>query len=238
MPRRAVAAATRAPDITGIAGALADRSRAAMLDALLDGERHPIGALARRARVSATTASSHLRRLTAARLVIVEPAGRERRVRLAGPEVAELLERIAVLASPRPPAGATAIDQLRFARTCYDHLAGMLGVALADRLVDRGWLYRTTDTLEPASALLAWLADRGHPVAADPGRPLSRACVDWTERAPHVAGRVGAALAALALTSGWVARVRDSRALRLTARGRRALADELGVAFPSASAAR
>jgi hypothetical protein len=148
-------------------------------------------------------------------------------VRLASGEVAELLERIAVLARSRT--AGTAMDRLRFARTCYDHLAGLLGVALAERLVDLGWLYRTSDTFEPASPLLGWLARHGHPVSDDRKRPLSRACLDWTERAPHVAGRVGAALATLVVRSGWVARVRDTRALRLTARGRRALADELGI---------
>jgi DNA-binding transcriptional ArsR family regulator len=229
MPRRAVRTVVRAPDISGVASVLADPSRAQMLDILLDGEAHAIGALARRAGVSAPTASSHLRRLDDAGLVAIEVVGRERRVRLAGADVAEVLERIAALARPR--ATGTAMDHLRFARTCYDHLAGLLGVAIAERLVDLGWLYRTSDNLEPSSALLAWLAQHGHPVADDARRPLSRACVDWTERTHHVAGRVGGALAALAMSAGWVARVRASRALRLTERGRRALADELGLAL-------
>jgi DNA-binding transcriptional ArsR family regulator len=227
MPRRAQLPPLRSSSISGIAAVLADPSRAAMLDTLLDGDAHSIGALARRAGVSAATASSHLRRLGDAKLVTIEAVGRERHVRLAGADVAEVLERIAALAEPR--ATGTAIDQLRFARTCYDHLAGLLGVALAERLVERGWLYRTSDTLEPSSALLAWLARHGHPVSDDERRPLSRACVDWTERTPHVAGRVGAALASLALADAWVTRVRTSRALRLTSRGRRVLADELGL---------
>jgi DNA-binding transcriptional ArsR family regulator len=217
-----------ARDISGLASVLADPSRAGMLDVLLDGEAHPIGTLARRVRVSPATASSHLRRLDEAGLVVVEQVGRERRVRLASADVAAVLEYIAVLA--RPNVHAPELHHLRFARTCYDHLAGLLGVAIAERLVDLGWLYRTSDNLEPSARLLAWLADHGHPVAEEArARPLSRACVDWTERSPHLAGRVGASLASLVIEAGWVRRVRASRSLRLTDRGRRAFADELGL---------
>jgi hypothetical protein len=159
--------------------------------------------------------------------VTVETVGRERRVRLANADVAAVLEQIAVLA--RSNVRAPELHHLRFARTCYDHLAGLLGVAIAERLVDLGWLYRTSDNLEPSARLLAWLAGHGHPVADDRARPLSRACVDWTEREPHLAGRVGASLATLVIDAGWVRRVRASRSLRLTDRGRRAFADELGL---------
>jgi len=230
MPRALHRRPARRANIAGVASALADPSRAAMLDILMGGDAYPIGALARRVGVSAATASSHLQRLSAANLVTVETVGRERRVKLAGVEVAELLERLSLIAGP-DGAHASAIDQLRFARTCYDHLAGHLGVAIAERLEALGWLYRTSDTLEPASALLAWLASHGHAVATDSRRPLSRACIDWTERVPHLAGRTGAALASLARDAGWVVPVRSSRALRLTSRGRRALLDELGLAM-------
>jgi DNA-binding transcriptional ArsR family regulator len=227
MPRRAVPHQRAPAPIAGLAAVLADPSRAAILDVLLDGEAHAIGALARRVRISAPTASSHLQRLDAAGLVTIEAVGRERRVRLAGPDVAEVLERIAVLASAR--GDHSSIERLRFARTCYDHLAGFLGVAVATRLIDLGWLHPTTDNLEPSTALLDWLAHHGHAVVDDRRRPLSRACIDWTERVPHLAGRTGAALASLVLDAGWVARVRESRMLRLTARGRRAFAEELGL---------
>jgi hypothetical protein len=104
----------------------------------------------------------------------------------------------------------------------------VLGVVIASALVERGWLYRTSDTFEPASVFLDWLAARGYPVAADARRPLSRACLDGTERVPHLAGRAGTALAELVIGERWVTHVRDSRALRLTERGRKALARELG----------
>lgn len=212
-----------------LASAIADSSRAEMLETLLDGKAHSIGELARRAGISAATASSHLRRLTAARLVTVTTAGRERRVALAGADVAELLERLAVLATPDRPTGREA---LRFARTCYDHLAGVLGVLVTGALVARGWLHDTGDNLEPAPALLDWLARRGHPVEIAGRRPLSRRCLDWTERVPHLAGRVGAALASTCIDARWVMPVRGNRALRVTERGRLGLARELGLALP------
>jgi DNA-binding transcriptional ArsR family regulator len=236
VPRRSLPPAGREPDIAGLAAVLADASRVAMLDALLDGGGHAIGALGRRAGVSIATASSHVRRLADAGLVTVVQAGRERRVRLAGPEVAELLERLATLAAPAPAwsqGARSRRDELRFARTCYDHLAGVLAILVAQALVARGWLYRTSDTFEPSLALLAWLDERGHPIAGDARRPLSRACLDWTERVPHLAGRVGAALAATFIVERWVARVRDTRALRVTDRGRSALARELGLTLPA-----
>lgn len=231
MPRRASPIRSRDPDIAALAGILADASRVAMLDALLDGTAHPIGVLARRAGITAATASSHLHKLIEARLVVVAPAGRERHVRLASPDVAELIERLATLAG----SAATRGDQLRFARTCYDHLAGALSIRVAGALVERGWLHRTSDTFEPAPALFTWLAERDHPVPiTGERRPLSRACLDWSERVPHVAGRIGAALARVFLAERWVTHIRDTRALRLTDRGRVALARELGVVVHAA----
>lgn len=231
MARRSVPAPRLDPDIAQLAGALAEPSRLAMLDALMDGRSQPIGALARRIGVSAATASGHLRRLVDERLVLVERDGRSHRVRLAGPEVAQLLESFAALAGARVEPGASRTRELRFARTCYDHLAGAVGVAITRGLVERAWLRSADHGFAPAPDLLAWLADHGHPVADDTRtrRPLSRACLDWSERVPHLAGRLGVALADLALAKQWVVRARDSRAVRLTDRGRIALARELAV---------
>jgi DNA-binding transcriptional ArsR family regulator len=243
MARRVHLAPRIDPDIARIAGALADPSRAAMMDALLDGRAHPIGALARHAGITAGTASGHLRRLTDDQLVVVAREGRERRVRLASPRVAALLESIAALAagsagSPHaaPIASSAAkvrARELRFARTCYDHLAGVVGVGVTRALLDRGWLRAHDDTFVAAPALLAWLADHGHAVADEPRsrRPLARACLDWSERTPHLAGRIGAAIVDLATAKQWVVRIRDSRALRLTSRGRAGFAGELAATF-------
>ncbi|HEY0254065.1 MAG TPA: helix-turn-helix transcriptional regulator [Kofleriaceae bacterium] len=196
MPARAHARPQPGLQIAHLARALADPSRAAMLDTLMDGEGHAIGSLARVARVSPATASSHLRVLADARLVTIAEHGRERIVELADPDVAEILERLATLSAP------SARREMRFARTCYDHLAGGLAIVVVQALIDRRWLHPTTDNLEPAPELLAWLADHGHAVA-ESKRPLSRACLDWTERVPHVAGRVGAALADVFLDENW-----------------------------------
>jgi DNA-binding transcriptional ArsR family regulator len=230
MPRRAQPRSTPDPDVTSVAAVLADASRIAMLDVLLDGGAHAIGVLARRSGVTAATASSHVRRLVEARLVVVASVGRERHVRLASPDVAEVLERLAVLAAPRRPRVPSA---LRSARLCYDHLAGALGVAVRAALVERGWLYATGDSFEPAPGMFAWLAAHDHPVSIAGRRPLSRSCLDWSERVPHVAGRIGAAVADVFVDAAWVARVRGTRALRLTARGRRAIVQELGMRVPT-----
>jgi DNA-binding transcriptional ArsR family regulator len=239
MARRSTPAPRLDPDIARVAGVLADRSRVAMLDALLDGRAHAIGALARHAGITAATASGHLRRLLDERLVTVDAAGRSRRVRLASPGVAQLLESLAALVAPSPsPPAATAgstsrARELRFARTCYDHLAGVVGVAVTGALLERRWLRARDDSFAPAPALLAWLAGHGQPLVDEPRarRPLARACLDWSERTPHLAGRLGAAIADLALAKQWLVRARDSRALRLTARGRTALFDELALRF-------
>ncbi|MCE9576068.1 MAG: helix-turn-helix domain-containing protein [Deltaproteobacteria bacterium] len=236
MPRRASPPSQPDPDLATVAAALADRSRVAMLDTLLDGRGHPIGRLARLAGVSPATASSHLRQLVASRLVAVTAVGRERHVRLASPEVAEVLERLAALAAPAErltsPSQLRA-RELRFARTCYDHLAGKLAIAVARALIDRGWLVEDPP-FSATPALVAWLAAHGHTLDIATRRPQCRPCLDWSERVPHVAGQIGAAIAEVALADGWVVRVRNTRALRVTERGARALQRELGVAVPRA----
>jgi len=222
------------PDVARIGAALADPSRVAMLDALMDGRPHAIGSLARHAGITAATASGHLRRLVEDRLVTVTRIGREHRVALASPEVAQLLETMAALAPPSPTfsahAGAHA-KELRLARTCYDHLAGVLGVRIAAALLAKGWLAHVGDTFTAQPLLADWLVSYGATIA-DSRRPLVRACTDWSERAPHLAGRLGAALAEVSLTEKWVVRTRLGRALRITDRGRGVFARELGVVLP------
>lgn len=232
MARRSLSAPRLDPDIARLAGALADPSRVAMLDALMDGAPHAIGALARHAGITAATASGHLRRLVEEQLVTVARNGRSHEVRLAGPAVAQLLEQLAALTPPAAPLtapAATRARQLRFARTCYDHLAGVVGVAVTRALLARRWLRATDDSFTATPPLLAWLADHGHTPDPHARRPLTRACLDWSERVPHLAGQLGAAVADLALAQHWLVRARGTRALHLTARGRTALARELAV---------
>src|SRR5262245_2110490 len=213
------------PNIAFVASLLADPSRAAMCLALVGGEARPAGELAARAGVSAQTASNHLAKLIDGRIVCVEQQGRWRYYRLAGAEVGHVVEALAVVAPPSPGAVAdegarAATRRLRAARICYSHLAGRLGVALADALLSQGWLeddgrvYRLTATGADA------LHGLGIRLVARRGQALARRCLDWTERRPHVAGPVGTALASLAFDRGWVRRRRGTRALAVTDSGR------------------
>ena len=210
------------PDTSAIASLFADRSRAAMLDALMGGEERTARALAVAARVSPPTASSHLRKMLDAGLVTATQSGRERHFRLAGAEVADALEALGVLAPPRRVRGlkdANRREFLRRARTCYDHLAGRLGVELAAGLKREGCL----------SGSELRLTRRGEGRMRDLGidveglrvlrRPLTRACIDGTEQRPHLAGALGRALAERFFEHRWIERITDTRAVRVTERG-------------------
>ncbi|WP_344626682.1 helix-turn-helix domain-containing protein, partial [Kitasatospora arboriphila] len=181
----------------------------------------------------APTATGHLNRLVDADLLAEERQGRHRYVRLADPQVAELVEQLAALAPGRPERPATlAADgrrrALAHARTCYDHLAGAVGVAITDAMTARG-LLDWTHGLRLTAEGQAWLGAAG--VAVPPGgrRPAARPCLDWTERRPHLAGAVGAALCRHALAEGWVTRIGTTRAVAVTPAGRHALHETLGL---------
>jgi len=221
------------PNVAFVAGLLSDPSRAAMCLALAGGEARPAGELAARAGVSAQAASNHLTRLVAGRILRVEQQGRWRYYRLASAEVGHAMEALAVVAPQQPGAFNGLADaatlRLKEARTCYSHLAGRLGVALADALVAEGWLheeghaYRVTPLgAQSLHALGIELNSRRAPEAA-------RRCLDWTERRHHVAGPLGTALADHALAHGWVRRMRDTRAVLVTPAGRRELKRILNV---------
>ncbi len=225
------------PDIAAAASLLADRSRAAMLQALLDERALPAAELARRAGVGLPTASAHLAVLVDAGLVVAEHGDGRRRFALRAPElVAEAIETLARLVPVRPPAvteGARRVaDELRRARTCYDHLAGRLGVAVAEALVTRGVLGPAGRDFRPTAAGRAWLAETaGISVAALERlrRPVARACLDWSERRPHLAGALGRAIADWLFAERWLVRAREGRAVRLTDRGAAALGQRLGL---------
>jgi DNA-binding transcriptional ArsR family regulator len=220
-------------DLAAGAGAIADPARAAMLEALFDGAPRSAGALAREAGVAASTASHHLRRLLDAGLIVVEPDGRRRAFRLAGPEVARALEALAVVSPQRAPRTlrrATRVEAERAARTCYDHLAGRLGVALCDALLDSGAIAHdgARDYVLGPHADRAFAA-LGVALPARGRRAYARACLDWSERRPHLAGALGAAVADALLERRWVARVPRTRALRVTDAGRERLREALGI---------
>jgi DNA-binding transcriptional ArsR family regulator len=198
--------------------------------ALAGGEARPAGELAARAGVSAQTASNHLGKLIAGRILCVEQQGRWRYYRLASADVGHAVEALAVVAPTSARAAVingmdAAAWRLKDARTCYSHLAGRLGVALADALIGSGWLepdgrdYRLTR--KGARALRGLGIEL--PTRRDPAP--ARRCLDWTERRPHVAGLVGTALADLAFERGWIRRLRGTRAVAVTSRGRIQLRD-------------
>lgn len=218
-------------DIAPIAALLGDPTRAAMVSALHDGRALPAGELARRARISASTASAHLARLVDGGLLTLERSGRHRYFRLANDDVAHAIESLAAI-SPRKPArslrDATIGEALSEARTCYDHLAGKLGVAVTAGLVrDRAIVERDgCFALGPhAGAVLGRIGvDAGD---LPPRRPAALRCLDWSERRPHLSGALGAAVCDRALEQRWIERLPGSRAVRLTPAGRRAFASLL-----------
>ena len=212
-------------NIAFVAALLADPSRAAMCLALAGGEARPAGELAARAGVSAQTASNHLAKLIAGRILRVEQQGRWRYYRLAGAEVGYAVEALAVVA---PPLSETLAGngmngparRLRDARTCYSHLAGRLGVALADALVAARWLEEDGRRYRLTAAGTRSLRGLGIDARDRREQPAARRCLDWTERRSHIAGPAGTALATLALDRGWVRRLRGTRAVVVTPAGR------------------
>jgi hypothetical protein len=185
--------------------------------------------------VSPQTASGHLAKLAQAKLITSTPAGRHRYFRLAGPHVAAMLESImAVVATAPPRCKPPRIpDDMRAARMCYDHLAGRLGVALADTLQARGFVAFSNDGGVVTNSGDMFFSELGIDIAAarNGRRAFCRPCIDWSERRPHLAGAVGAALANHLFAGNWIARVRDKRAVTITPKGRLALARAFGIAF-------
>ncbi len=212
--------------IAEVASLIGDVARANILSALMDGRALTAGELSRQAGVGASTTSGHLSKLTQAELIALEKQGRHRYYRLASPEIAHAIEALMAVAATGPkrhrPVGPRD-EALRTARTCYDHIAGRLGVALARSLCEHGHIVLTDGA--------GLVTDKGRQFFFDFGidldtvtrrnRPLCRTCLDWSERRPHLAGQLGANLLNRSIGLGWVARVPNSRALKITVAGRR-----------------
>ena len=220
--------------IAEIAALAGDPARANILTALLDGRAMTATELAYAARVTPQTTSAHLAKLVDAGLITATPSGRHRYFRLASPKVAQMLESIVAVAGdnrPRVRPLSRLATQLRAARVCYDHLAGQLGVRIAEAMVARGYLVLEDDGGRITDAGTRFLWDLGIDtrVTGKGRRYLCRACLDWTERRPHIGGAIGAALAERWLALGWITRAKDSRAVTVTPVGERGFRDSLGM---------
>jgi DNA-binding transcriptional ArsR family regulator len=221
------------PDIASIASLIGDRARATILMGLMSGRALTATELARAARITKQTASSHLSKLVHARLVAVESAGRYRYFRLADHDVAAVIEELTGLAHR---VGAIRVDSgpqdpaLRRARVCYDHLAGEFGVLVFDGLRERGALRingRRVSLTEPGER---FCRDLGIDVAAleRRRRPLCLACLDWSARRHHLAGALGAAILSRFYALGWARAQRGTRVVSFSAAGERSLRARFG----------
>jgi DNA-binding transcriptional ArsR family regulator len=239
-------------DIASIGALVADPGRAKILLALGDGRALPASVLADEAGVAASTASAHLGKLVTGGLLRVERHGRHRYFRIAGPQVGELIE---ALARVSPPAPVRSLKQgskahaVRFARTCYDHLAGMLGTHLMEAMLDHELLTGGDGVFDPDAASEDRLASPGFDLdyrltpsgvrelkafgidfdSLPTRRPLIRYCVDWSEQRHHLAGSLGAALAARMIDLGWVRKANSSRAVHVSDDGFEGLREQFGL---------
>jgi DNA-binding transcriptional ArsR family regulator len=223
------------PDIAAAAALLAEPARAAIVGALMDKVALPASELASRAGVAPSTASEHLARLVNGGFLVRDEQGRHRYYELAGPAVAEAVEALALIAPQRPVRSlreATRAELLCSARTCYDHLAGQLGVALERALERQQVIRRDSGTLVLGERAEAHLAGLGIDLdqLQRQRRPLTRGCMDWSERELHLAGALGAALAERFFELGWIERHDGTRSVLVTDAGRAGLRRELGVA--------
>jgi len=216
---------------------LGDPARANIMAALMDGRAFTATELSEIAGVAPQTTSGHLAKLTQANLLTLQKQGRHRYYRLASPLVADMLESVVALALLQLPARRSRpsrVDEaMRTARSCYDHIAGRLGVAIADALIARGDIVLGDDGGEVTAAGARFFSEFGAKLQPRGSRrTLCRPCLDWSERRWHLAGAAGAALLGRCLELKWIERRRESRALTITAAGTRGFAKVLGVRLP------
>jgi DNA-binding transcriptional ArsR family regulator len=220
--------------VSRIAGAIGEPARTRMLHSLLDGRARTGTELAIMGQVSASTASLHLKHLLAQRLVKVSKQGRHCYYSLEGRKVAAALEALGVLAGDAKKFKPVVPDYLRAARTCYDHIAGVLGVALHDRFLALRWLSSSKPEdnaceLTPAGAVAFEALGIDIGLLRASRRRFAYGCLDWSERRPHLAGALGAALLSLAIKHKWLSQDAGSRSLQLSAHGRRVMQAQFGL---------
>lgn len=225
---------TTGPIIAEIAALVGEPARATMLSALLDGRALTARELAFAARVTPQTASTHLAKLTEAGLLRPLRQGRHRYFRLASPKVVDLLDAIVAIAlenRPRYRPLSHNAQELSAGRICYVHLAGRLAVDLTDALTARKYIVLGDDGAEITPAGTRFLVEFGVDVSAlsSARRRFCKVCIDWTERRPHIAGPVGAALTRRYFDLSWIERMKDSRAVMVTAAGKRGFTKTFGI---------
>jgi DNA-binding transcriptional ArsR family regulator len=221
--------------VSSLAAAIGEPARTRMLVCLMDGRARTSTELAIIADVSPSTASAHLARLKQQNLVAVMASGKHRYYRLQGPSVAAVIEALTVFAGERQEKSPSRVpDRLRVARSCYDHMAGQLAVALHDHFIACAWLVPDTSqehSYELTELGTKALTDLGLDVDCTKAsrRRFAYACVDWSERRPHLGGALGAAVLDVAFRRKWLIRDLDSRALNITLAGRRELGKRFGI---------
>ena len=226
------------PDVALVSFCLSHPSRSVMLQALMGGIALPASELAFRAGVSNSTASSHLAQLMQAGLVHVTTAGRHRYYELSNHKVGQIVEAMSVVAPLRPAKKrSTSISHLRTARLCYDHLAGRLGVKITGKLIEKGALRRENDSfiLSRSGERFFESLDIDLSHARDARRAFAPVCIDWSERLPHLAGALGAALSKQMISNEWVKRSKDDRSVAVTRSGHKELKAVFGLDWDAES---
>ncbi|WP_433746503.1 ArsR/SmtB family transcription factor [Falsibacillus pallidus] len=222
------------PNISSVAAAISEPSRAAMLVCLMDGSVHPASELALAAKIKPQTASFHLNKLMESNLICAEKHGRHRYYRLVNNEAAEIVEKLLQLSTPEPVKSlrqASEKKAIDYARTCYDHLAGHVGVALTTMMIDKGYLEKDdlNFILTPEGEQLFTRMEIDLEEAKKKRRAFAKCCLDWTERRYHLAGSLGHALLERMFELEWLTRIPGTRAVKVTASGKAGLKEFLSL---------
>lgn len=227
------------PNISYIAKLIAEPTRATILDCLMNGQALPAGELAYMAKVSHPTISSHLSKLVEGNLLLVEQHGRHRYYRIANSEVAEVIEKLGTIAPSvevRSLRQSHHLQQVRHARTCYDHLAGKLGVEVAEGFINKNYLFLKDGEYAVTDEGKLWFLKWGINIEeANPRRIFAKPCLDWSERRYHIAGWLGSEIAKLFIEQNWVSKSEKSRAVQLTTKGLIAIHEQLGIKLKNQS---
>ncbi|MFS1512110.1 ArsR/SmtB family transcription factor [Chengkuizengella sp. SCS-71B] len=224
------------PNISYIAKLISEPTRAIILESLMGGQALPAGELAYKAKVSHPTVSSHLSKLVEGNLLKVEQFGRHRYYKLANEQVAEIIEKLGTIAPPvqiRSLKQSDQMKQVRLARTCYDHLAGELGVNITEALLKQDLIILKNDLYEVTKKGEEWFEDLGimiHNVGKS-RRVFAKPCLDWSERRYHISGWLGAAIATHFMEQKWIVKSTTNRSVQLTEEGTNMLKDSLGLDY-------